>query len=90
MSGQEFSPRDYEGPVVYRVHILEALAASDPNNKHGSKTTFIRFGEYEYPLKHIVSKATERAGKRIEGPTTGEMEKLVEKLGFDVVKRNND
>lgn len=90
MSGVKFSPRDYDGPVVYRVHILEAMASSDPNEIHGSKTTFIKFGEYEYPLKHIVAEATERAGNRMEGPTTGEMEALVEELGFEVVKTNNN
>ena len=87
MSGREFSPRDWDGPPVYRVHVLEALAATDPNEEHGSRTTYIRFGEYEYPLKHIVREATERAGKRVEGPNTGEMERLVEDLDFEIIKK---
>lgn len=88
MSSREFSPRDWEGPPVYRVHVLEAMAATDPCEDYGSRTTYIKFGEYEYPLKHIVREATERAGKRIEGPNTHEMERLVEELGFKVIKKN--
>jgi hypothetical protein len=87
MRGREFSPRDWEGPPVYRVHVLEAMASTDPNKDHGSRTTFIRFGEYEYPLKHIVREATERAGERVEGPKTNEMERLIEELGFEVIKK---
>ncbi len=87
MSGREFSPRDWDGPPVYRVHVLEAMAATDPNRDHGSRTTYIRFGEYEYPLKHIVREATERAGNRIQGPKTNEMERLVKELGFEIEKK---
>ncbi|MDZ7688335.1 MAG: hypothetical protein U5J64_06355 [Halobacteriales archaeon] len=87
MNGIEFSPRDWDGPPVYRVHVLEAMAATNPSEDHGGRSTFIRFGDQEYPLKYIVREATERAGKRIEGPKTNEMEKLVEKLGFQVIKR---
>ena len=87
MSGREFSPRDWDGPPVYRVHVLEAMAATDPNRDHGSRTTYIRFGEYEYPLKHIVREATERAGNRIQGPKTNEMEWLVKEFGFEIEKK---
>lgn len=87
MSSREFNPRDWEGPPVYRVHVLEAMAATDPCENYGSRTTFLKFGEQEYPLKHIVREATERAGKRIEGPKTNEMERLVEGLDFEIIKR---
>jgi len=64
------------------------MAATDPCEDHGSRTTYIKFGDYEYPLKHIVREATERAGKRVEGPKTNEMEQLVKHLDFEIVKRS--
>jgi hypothetical protein len=63
------------------------MAATDPCKNYGSRSTYIKFGEQEYPLKHIVREATERAGKRIEGPKTNEMERLVEELDFEIIKR---
>ena len=84
--------RSADGPyAVADDHTVEAMAASDPNETHGSWKLFIDYRGQEYPLNHIVGRAIE-IGNDVELERYGfhsrrRGKRLVEELGFEVVER---
>lgn len=73
--------------AVTNVHVLTAMAETDPNEPQGERTRYVKFGEYEYPLKHIVGRAIIHAtGEEKEGYHSDRAENLVEELGFETVR----
>lgn len=81
-----------DGPyAVADDHLLEAMAASDPNETHGSWRLFIKYRGQEYPLNHIVGRAIE-IGNAVELEqysfhSRRRGKRLAEELGFEVVER---
>lgn len=76
--------------AITNIDVLSALAETDPNKSQGERTRYLEFGEHEYPLKHIVSKAIAHAtGEERGGFHSNRAESLVEELGFETVRKES-
>ena len=74
--------------AITNLHLIAAMAETDPRDRHGERSWCVTDREVDYSLKHVVSRASEYPiGEEHSRFHTRRAAKLVENLGFTTTEK---